>query len=65
MGSESKNRKFSEINAIITQGPQSLSIISHCNKPKEIKIDPSKNVKKTTGAGDTMTGTICSLLLQG
>ena len=65
MGSESKNRKFSEINAIITRGPQSLSIISHCNKPKEIKIDPSKNVKKTTGAGDTITGTICSLLLQG
>lgn len=65
MGLESKNKNFSDINVIITRGPHSLSIISHCNKPKEIKIDPSKNVKKTTGAGDTMTGTICSMLLQG
>ena len=64
IGKKCKGQCYTEVNALITNGTKDMLLIS----PSEVKsVTPlnSKHVVKTTGAGDTLTGTICSLLLRG
>lgn len=40
-------------------------MISKDESVRSIRITKSSKVKKTTGAGDTLTGALCSFLLRG
>lgn len=65
VGSERRNNKYTPINTIITNGDDKIRIISSHGGIKELKPVKSNCVIKTTGAGDTLTGAICALLLRG
>lgn len=65
VGSLTKNRRYTPVNTIITNGDEKIRIISSSGEVKELAPVKSKSVVKTTGAGDTLTGAICALLLRG
>jgi sugar/nucleoside kinase (ribokinase family) len=65
VGSQRKNNKYTSVNTIITNGDASIKIITADGCFTELKPVISDKVVKTTGAGDTLTGAICALLLRG
>jgi sugar/nucleoside kinase (ribokinase family) len=65
VGSKSKNHRLATVNTIITNGPEDLKAIHLDGKVQNFKSTRSDRVIKTTGAGDTLTGVICSMLLRG
>ena len=65
VGSLSKNRHYTPVNTIITNGYENIRIISIDGQVKELTPVKSQKVVKTTGAGDTLTGSIVALLLKG
>lgn len=65
MGSQSRNHTLTSVNTIITNGAQDLKAIHLDGKVQSFKSTRSDRVIKTTGAGDTLTGVLCSMLLRG
>lgn len=65
VGSQRQNNKYTPVNTIITNGDDKIRIISKEGGVKELRPVKSNCVIKTTGAGDTLTGAICALLLRG
>lgn len=65
VGSERKNNKYTDVNTIITNGDEKIRYITSDGGFNELKPVKSNCVIKTTGAGDTLTGAICALLLRG
>lgn len=53
------------VNTIITRDSNDITVISREGEWENIKIVKSDKVKKLSGAGDTFTGTLCSMLLRG
>ena len=65
IGSKAKNVKHTDVCAIVTKGEQGFTVVCRNGDKKHHEIVKSINVVKTTGAGDTFTGTFCSMLLKG
>jgi sugar/nucleoside kinase (ribokinase family) len=65
VGSLKKNHSYTSVNTIITNGEEKIRIISSNGEVKELTPVKSNCLVKTTGAGDTLTGAICALLLRG
>jgi sugar/nucleoside kinase (ribokinase family) len=54
------------MNVIITRGGEGvITVVYRDGSTKSLTVTMSTKVKKTTGAGDTLTGAICSFLLKG
>lgn len=53
------------IRAIITNGSDNVEIVTSDNNERYMKVIKSDKVKNTIGAGDTFSGTFCSMLLKG
>ena len=65
VGKMAKNKEYTDVCAIVTKGEEGFNIVRRNGEVKYYKVVKSDNIVKTTGAGDTFTGTFCSMLLKG
>lgn len=70
VGTRNKTKSYDgTIKSIITNGKEDLKLIHKADKSNErvttVHTLQPREIKKTTGAGDTFTGTFCSMLLKG
>ena len=65
VGKKARNNEHTDICAIITKGEEGFNVVRRNGEVKYYNVVKSDKIVKTTGAGDTFTGTFCSMLLKG
>ena len=65
VGKKVKNKEHTDVCAIITKGEEGFNVVRRNGEVKHYNVVKSDKIVKTTGAGDTFTGTFCSMLLKG